>query len=103
MKFSKEEKAMWLEDWRRGGKSAWTYAKENGLSPQTFVNWTKAGTAVETPAVKPCFVELPAVIVPPPHQAREILVEKGDIKIHIPLEFGRGEMRAIMECLGGVL
>jgi len=44
MKFSEEEKAMWLEDWRRSGKKAWTYAKENGLIPQTFVGWTKAKT-----------------------------------------------------------
>jgi hypothetical protein len=53
MKFSEEEKAMWLEDWRGSGKSAWAYAKENGLTPQTFVRWTKSGT--EEP---PCFVEV---------------------------------------------
>ena len=41
MNFSTEEKAMWLEDWRRSGKKAWSYAKENGLTPQTFVTWTK--------------------------------------------------------------
>ena len=41
MSYSKEEKAMWLEDWRKSGKKAWTYARENGLKPQTFVSWTK--------------------------------------------------------------
>jgi len=30
MQYSKEEKAMWLEDWRQSGKTAWAYAKENG-------------------------------------------------------------------------
>jgi hypothetical protein len=103
MKFSEEEKAMWLEDWRRSGKSAWAYAKGNGLLPQTFVNWIKAGTAGEAPGAKPCFVELPAAVMPPPHQAREILVEKGGVKIHIPLDPGLGELRAVMEGLGGVL
>jgi hypothetical protein len=44
MKFSEEEKAMWLEDWRKSGKGAWAYAKENGLIPQTFVGWAKAKT-----------------------------------------------------------
>jgi hypothetical protein len=44
MKFSEEEKAMWLEDWRRSEKSAWAYAMENGLVPQTFVKWAKAET-----------------------------------------------------------
>ena len=42
-KYSKEEKTMWLEDWKQSGKGAWLYAKENGLVPQTFVNWTKPG------------------------------------------------------------
>jgi len=42
MNYSKEEKAMWLDDWRQSGKSAWAYAKENGLNLQTFKNWTKA-------------------------------------------------------------
>ena len=41
MIYSKKEKAKWLKDWRRSGKRAWTYAKENGLTPQTFVNWIK--------------------------------------------------------------
>ena len=98
MKISEEEKAMWLEDWRRGGKSAWAYAKENGLNPQTFVKWSKAGKEAET-----CFVEVPAVIMPPPREVREILIEKGDVKIHIPLELGRGEIRAVTEWLGCVL
>jgi transposase-like protein len=103
MKFSEEEKAMWLEDWRGSGGSAWAYAKANGLNPQTFIKWTKAGTAGETHGAKPCFVELPAVITPPPQQAREILVEKGDVRIRIPADLGRGELRAIMEGLGGVI
>jgi transposase-like protein len=89
MKFSKEEKAMWLEDWRQSGKSAWTYAKENGLNPQTFAKWAKEGTEAE-----PCFVEMPARIMPPPHHAAEIL---------IPLIMGRGEMRAVIEGLGAAL
>ena len=37
MKYSVEEKAMWLEDWKQSGKSKWGYAKENGLNTQTFI------------------------------------------------------------------
>ena len=98
MKFSDEEKDMWVEDWRQSGKSAWTYAKENGLVPQTFAGWTKKETAA-----KPCFVEIPAGVVQPPRRTQEILIEKGDVKIHIPLELGRGETRAVTEWLGRVL
>ena len=80
MSFSKEEKALWLEDWKQSGKSAWAYAKENGLCPQTFVKWTKPKTENAS-----SFVEVPAVILPPVQFTQEILIEKGNVKIHIPL------------------
>ena len=57
MKVSAEEKAMWLEDWRQSGKGAWTYAKENGISPQTFCSWVKRETQNTT---CPGFVEMVA-------------------------------------------
>ena len=34
---------------------------------------------------------------------QEILIEKGDVKIHIPLILGRGEILAAMEGLGRAL
>jgi hypothetical protein len=98
MHFSNEEKALWLEDWRRSGKSAWAYARENGLVPQTFIRWTKGG-----PEAKPVFVEIPIQDLPLPRGLPEILIEKGDIKIHIPLAIGCGELRAVMEGLGNCL
>ena len=98
MPYSEEEKKMWLEDWRQSGKSAWAYAKANGLNTQTFVKWTRSKTETQT-----CFVEVPAQILPPLHQGQEILIEKGDIKIRIPLTLGRNELRAVMEGLGAAL
>ena len=102
-KYSEEEKRMWLEDWRESGRSAWSYAKSNGLNPQTFVNWTKVKRKAE-----PCFVEvfrqIPVPITAPVvQQGAEILIEKGDVKIHIPINLGRGELRAVLEGLGGAL
>ena len=96
MKFSEEEKAMWLEDWRRSGKSAWAYAKGNGLSPQTFVKWAKTGA--ET---KPCFVEVPVQAMPGAQCDPEILIEKGEVKIHIPLTIGSSGLRTIIDALAG--
>jgi hypothetical protein len=96
MHFSKEEKAMWLEDWKRSGKSAWAYAKENGLCPQTFIRWTKPETGNQN-----CFVEVPAKAMPPlEYNAPEILIEKGDVRIHVPLLVGSDELRAIFGALG---
>jgi hypothetical protein len=100
MRFSEEEKAMWLEDWRQSGKSAWVYAKENGLIPQTFTRWTKR-RAESKP--DPGFVKLPLGDKLPPQHLSEILIEKGNVKIHIPVSLGCGGLRAIMEGLRGVL
>ena len=98
MRLTKEEKAVWLEKWRQSGKKAWAYARENGLVPQTFVKWAKAEK--ET---KSGFVQVPARVIKPFSQIPEILIEKGELKIHIPLAVGRDELRAIIEGLGVAL
>jgi len=104
MRYSEEEKTMWLEDWKQSGKSVWTYAKENGLNQQTFINWTKAES--ET---KQSFVEVPAVsaadttMVKQSMSIPEILIEKGDVKIYIPLVINHNQLRAVMEGLGTAL
>jgi len=98
MNYSSEEKAMWLEDWSQSGMSAWSYAKANGLNPQTFARWAKGGKEKDQ-----FFVEVPARLMPPARQACQITIEKGDVKIHIPLSDGCHELRAVMEALGGAL
>jgi hypothetical protein len=95
MKYKEEEKAMWLEDWRQSGKNAWAYAKANGLNPQTFAKWTKTETEE-----KPSFVEVPAPVMPGRQSEPEILIEKGEVKIHIPLISGSRELRSVIEWLG---
>ena len=97
MNFSKEEKAMWLADWKRSGKKAWTYAKENGMIPQTFCSWVKRETKNASG-----FVEIPAYKTTQTERAQEILVEKGGIKIHIPLSIWKECPGAIMEGLKAV-
>ena len=97
MRFTKEEKSKYLETWRRSNKSAWTYAKENGINPQTFVNWTKTEKQIEG-----CFVEVP-VKAKQPSYIPEIIIEKGDFKIHVPLSIGSAGFRTVMEGLGAVL
>ena len=103
MQISSEEKAMWLEDWLHSGKSAWAYAKENGLNQQTFVRWTKAATPT-----KPCFVEVSMPVIASAMNAQaahapEVLIEKGDVKIHIPMTIGNSGLRAVIESLGAAL
>jgi len=97
MHYSKEQKAKWLKDWKRSGKKAWTYAKENDLVPQTFMKWAK-----EIVVKKKGFVEIhPRAINT--LSASEILIEKGEIKIYVPLSIGSIGLHMVMEGLGVVL
>ena len=98
MKFSKEEKAMWLEDWRQSGKAAWAYAKENGLVPQTFTRWTKLRS--ET---KQALVEIPMQILQSTGPLQEMLIEKGEVKIHIPFTVDGNELQKFIVTLAAAL
>ena len=97
MNLSKEEKAMWLEDWKRSGKKAWTYARENGFVPQTFVNWTKPRSKNSQ-----SIVEIPAKTLQSTRLVQEIRVEKGNVKIYIPSAICMEELRTILMALGAV-
>jgi len=93
MTYKQDEKAMWIEDWQKSGKKAWTYAKENGLIPQTFVTWTKR--LKEKPAD---FVEIKSKLKPRLQQS-EILIEKGDLRIHLPAGMNGGDIILVIESL----
>jgi len=97
--YSKEEKAMWLEGWKQSGKKAWTYAKENGLIPQTFCSWVKRAEEKKSAG----FVEvprqlIPAVVVP----LQEMVIETGELRIRLPLTISTGELQTIFTVLGGL-
>jgi len=93
MTYSKEEKAMWLEDWRQSGISAWTYAKENGLIPQTFVTWAKKYTNEKSGFVEIKQEQKPRLNAP------GIVIEKGDLKIHLPTGISGNDLSTVIESL----
>jgi len=95
MIYSKEEKAKRLEEWKQSGKSAWAFAKENGLNSQTFKKWTK-----EEENAKHNFVEIPQKLIKSQLHMREIVIEKGDVKVHLPLDLSSTELRKVMEGIG---
>ena len=96
MKISEEEKMMWIEGWRRSGKKAWSYAKENGLIPQTFCNWAKKAEENKLTG----FVEVPKQLIPAIGQTPEIIIETGELKIHIPLTVCAAELQKVFASLG---
>lgn len=85
---------MWLEDWRQSKKKVWTYATENGLIPQTFCNWVKRAERKEAG-----FVEISAHKKAKLGQTQVIVIEKGYIKIYLPLSMWVQEAAVIMEGL----
>jgi hypothetical protein len=95
MRYSKEEKAKQLEAWKKSGKSAWSYAKANSLNPQTFVNWSKAEQTN--------FVEVPVRMPTMQDHAHHLRIEKGDVKIYIPLNMESVKLRAVMEGIGAAI
>ena len=97
MHYSREEKARLLEGWKKSGKSISAYVKEQGVVRWTFTKWLKADREGE-----PCFVEVPAQVLQPVAPVPELLIEKGGIKIHIPL-IGSRELSAVLEALGVAL
>jgi transposase-like protein len=96
-RYSKEEKAKRLEDWKQSGKSQGAYAKENGINPQTFNKWTKKEE-------KPGFVRIPqAAGTGITAERNEILIESGEIKIHLPPDMNAQALCAVVKSLGGLV
>jgi hypothetical protein len=91
---SEEEKAMWVEDWKQSGTSLNAYAKTNGLNPTTLKNWAR-----ETEG-SPEFVEVKPQLPIAMGYIPEILIEKGDIRIHIPVAIRREDLRTVIQSLG---
>ena len=98
MKYSKEEKAKRLADWKQSGISAWAFARENGFKQQTFAKWVKADK--ET---KSGFVEIGNPVKSAVLGNPEILIEKGAIKIHIPIGMSKSELNNVFESLRTVI
>ena len=89
-KYNQEEKSMRLADWRQSGKSAWRYAKENGINDQTFRNWVKPKKSVQKG-----FVEITKPVFQL-KQLNEIVIEKDRIKIHLPLSISSQDLSRII-------
>jgi transposase-like protein len=92
-RYSTEEKAVWLEQWKASGKGARVFAEEHGLKGQTFSRWIKQqeGGGKQFVEIRPERIAC---------CAGEIIVEKGDIKVHLPLGMRGKEIRAVMEGTG---
>jgi transposase-like protein len=89
-RYSGEEKAKNLENWRGSGKRAWAYAKENGINPQAFTKWIKRKEASGFVELRPALTETAAA-------RKEIVIEKGDIKIRLPPDWCAQKLCTVLE------
>ena len=83
-------------NWSRSGKKAWTYARENGLIPQTFCSWVKRAEEKQPAG----FVEVPKQLIPAAVPLQEMVIETGELRIHIPLTIRGEELQTILTVLG---
>ena len=93
-RISNDEKSRILEDWKKSGKAMRSYAKENGIIPQTFIRWVK----LEGEG-KQKFVEVSIRDKQHGLTQQEIILEKGDLKIHVPISVWKEYPETILEGL----
>jgi transposase-like protein len=107
-KYSVEEKAKFIAEWEKSGKSRRAFSLERGLKEQTFGKWVR-----EEPEEGLQFVEVgrrrkksaeqvPAKAVSGPRltAVHEMVVEKGDIKIRLPLGVSETGLARVIRALG---
>jgi transposase-like protein len=92
-KYSAEEKVKMLEGWKSSGKGAWEYARAIGVKGQTFSKWVKKETGGRR------FVEIKPKIRAETCIVPEIIVERGEIRVRLPLGTGGEELRTVIEVL----
>ena len=94
--FTKKERQEHLEKWRKGGLSKNAYALKAGLNPRTFIGWTWL-----KPAEKDTdFVEIPEKAFG--CFSGDIVIEKGNIRVRLPISIGKGELQTVITALGAL-
>jgi transposase-like protein len=90
-RYSAEEKTKWVEGWKASGQTRGAYAQEQGLKPGTLSKWTRESRAG--------FVEVKrkpeANFLPD----KEIVVEKGDVRILLPQDISERGIQAAASLL----
>ena len=94
MYYSAEEKIKMLEGWKQSGKSAYAYAKGIGVKQGTFAKWIKKEKEVKTG-----FVEIETRKITDTRNVPEMRIEKGDMKIYIPLNVSSNEISVLLKGL----
>ena len=94
MKIMKNDvKTALIEEWKERGSSAQSFCKEKGIKPTTFYGWIKRNKKTKLSE----FVEISKKQEKVKNS--EIILEKGDVKIHIPASMLGSELKMIFKAL----
>jgi len=104
-RYTSEEKKDYLQQWNLSNKSALSFCKETGLSYPTFRHWQKAVKKEH----RMQFVEVTQKIKPETvHDCTQtlcsnIILEKENLKITIPLNVNKQDLYTVLSVLGIIL
>lgn len=88
-----EEKKALINEWKVSGKSAKQFCSVKGIKPTTFYGWIKK----EKKNRSSKFIEISQKSASV--KTEGIIIEKGNVKIHIPIELEKDELVKIFKAL----
>jgi hypothetical protein len=94
--FTQAEQQEHLENWKNGGLSKAAYAKSVRIHPTTFYTWTRSKKDKRSQGL----VEINKKSIQNTNQ--DIVIEKGNITIRVPLSADAKELQTVFSALEGV-
>jgi len=91
--YTEKERNEHIENWKNGTLSKAAYAKSAGIVTTTFYKW-----AQETKKRKKGFVEIRKKKIL--GTVQEIIIEKGNLTIRLPLSAGAEGLRTVVSAFG---
>jgi len=93
---TKQEQEEHVRRWQQGGLSKNAYALKAGINPRTFIGWTWRKEMEKGHG----FVEVPKKAYS--GGVHEIVIEKGGMKILLPITIGMEGLQNVFGALGGI-
>ena len=97
--YSKEFIQNFLQDWKKSGKSIYPFAKEKGVCGQTALRWSKGFK----PTSRSGFVKM---LIPKDLSlnsfGNNFIIEKGDMKVYVPLHIDGESLQTILNTLRSI-
>jgi transposase-like protein len=93
--YTEQERQEHIENWTKGGLTKASYAKSVGLKKETLYYWLKRKARNKNQS----FIEIPKKVLPT--NIQDMVIEKGNITVRVPLSVGIKELQTVLTALGG--